>query len=115
MRIKCVNLISENPERLADFYQQVFGASVTSPIPHRYELSWDESGTSAGISIIKCEKREPLDCFIEFDTDEIDKVYERITEQGYNIVEPIKDLPWGYRYFVVRDPDGNTVDVTHKL
>ena len=115
MRIKFVNLISENPEKLAEFYKQAFGASVSSPVPHRYELSWGMSETSTGIAITKCEKRESLDCFIEFDTDEIDKVYERVSEQGYDIVEPIKDLPWGFRYFVVRDTDGNTVDVTQKL
>jgi uncharacterized glyoxalase superfamily protein PhnB len=113
MRIKFVNLISESPEKLAEFYQKALGASVASPVSHRYELSWGE--TNAGIAITKCEKREPLDCFIEFDTDEIDALYKRISEQGFDIVEPIKDLPWGYRYFVVRDTDGNTVDVTQKL
>ena len=115
MHIKFVNLISENPEKLAEFYQKAFGANVSSPVSHRYELNWGESRTSTGIAITKCEKRESLDCFVEFDTEEIDNLYERILEQGFDIAEPLKDLPWGYRYFVVRDPDGNTVDVTQKL
>ena len=95
MHIKFVNLISENPEKLAEFYQKAFGANVSSPISHRYELNWGESGTSTGIAITKCEKREPLDCFIEFDTDGIEKLYERLSTQGFDITEPIKDLHRG--------------------
>jgi catechol 2,3-dioxygenase-like lactoylglutathione lyase family enzyme len=42
--------------------------------------------------------------------DDVDQAYARVTELGTGRCEPW-DAPWGQRYAVVQDPDGNTVDL----
>ena len=75
-------------------------------------MSWDNC--SVGVAISKGSS-VPRECIFEFDTDDIDGLYKRLVTQGAQVLAPPKDLPWGYRYFVLRDVDGNTVDVTQKI
>ena len=43
--------------------------------------------------------------------DEVDTMFERLTEAGHRgALEPY-DAPWGQRYATVLDPDGNMVDL----
>lgn len=43
--------------------------------------------------------------------DEVDALYEKVTEAGHSgLLEPY-DAPWGQRYATVADPDGNWVDL----
>jgi len=45
---------------------------------------------------------------------EVDAVYARLTAAGYQGLDPW-DAPWGQRYAVVHDPDGNGVDLFSPL
>ena len=47
----------------------------------------------------------------EFRVADADAEYERIREMDVEIKYPPKDVPWGYRYFGIKDPDGNTIDL----
>ena len=40
-------------------------------------------------------------------TDDPDGLFKRAVEAGAEVVDPIKDLDYGSRAFVVRDPEGN--------
>lgn len=40
----------------------------------------------------------------------VDALYARLTADGSGVKAP-HDAPWGQRYAVVRDPDGNHVDL----
>jgi catechol 2,3-dioxygenase-like lactoylglutathione lyase family enzyme len=42
---------------------------------------------------------------------EVDSLYKRITESGYEGHKEPWDAFWGQRYAVVKDPDGNLVDL----
>ncbi|CAL9439942.1 VOC family protein [Streptomyces sp. enrichment culture] len=42
---------------------------------------------------------------------EVDKLYGELTDAGYPGRRAPWDAPWGQRYAVVHDPDGNTVDL----
>ena len=42
---------------------------------------------------------------------EVDKVYEELVSAGYDGHREPWDAPWGMRYAVVHDPDGNGVDL----
>jgi catechol 2,3-dioxygenase-like lactoylglutathione lyase family enzyme len=42
---------------------------------------------------------------------EVDRVYEELTSLGYEGHRPPWDAFWGQRYAVIRDPDGNGVDL----
>jgi uncharacterized glyoxalase superfamily protein PhnB len=42
---------------------------------------------------------------------EVDSWYEELTAAGYDSYREPWDAFWGMRYAVVRDPDGNNVDL----
>jgi catechol 2,3-dioxygenase-like lactoylglutathione lyase family enzyme len=42
---------------------------------------------------------------------EVDAAYERLVSLGYDGHKDPWDAPWGQRYALVRDPDGNGVDL----
>ena len=45
------------------------------------------------------------------DPDAVDAAYERLVALGYDGHKAPWDAPWGQRYALVRDPDGNSVDL----
>ena len=42
---------------------------------------------------------------------DVDAAYERLTSLGYDGHKEPWDAPWGQRYALLRDPDGNAVDL----
>jgi uncharacterized glyoxalase superfamily protein PhnB len=48
---------------------------------------------------------------VNFEVDNVDAEYERLTAAGAEIVLALKDEPFGQRHFIVRAPDGVLVDV----
>ena len=51
----------------------------------------------------------------EFQVADVDAEYRRISSLGVEVKEAPKDLPWGYRYFNIKDPDGNGVGLVQAL
>lgn len=43
--------------------------------------------------------------------DEVDELYQELTDAGYRGQQPPYDAFWGARYAVIEDPDGNPVGV----
>ena len=41
----------------------------------------------------------------------MDAAYERLVSLGYDGHKPPWDAAWGMRYALIRDPDGNSVDL----
>ncbi|MBK7642359.1 MAG: VOC family protein [Planctomycetes bacterium] len=44
-----------------------------------------------------------------------DAEHERLRSQGVAIFAPLTDYPWGMRAFVVKDPNGVAVTITHPI
>ena len=42
---------------------------------------------------------------------DVDAAYERLVSLGYDGHKPPWDAAWGMRYALIRDPDGNSVDL----
>jgi uncharacterized glyoxalase superfamily protein PhnB len=64
----------------------------------------------ANIYLYECpaEDFHPSKAMIALGTKELDECHERLqTRANVEIVEPIKDQPWGYRQFTIKDCDGN--------
>jgi uncharacterized glyoxalase superfamily protein PhnB len=45
------------------------------------------------------------------EVDDVDAVHARATEQGLEIVYPLRDEDWGVRRFMLREPSGTIVNV----
>lgn len=127
MQLKCINMVSAAPKRLAEFYRTVLGLRVDESHggPQRIEMwSGDDRGDSApGDAVLIVVNRDagfvpqaPNACHgFEFRVADVDAEYRRIVSLGVDVKEAPKDLPWGYRYFNLKDPDGNGVDLVQAL
>ena len=41
------------------------------------------------------------------ESDDLDRLHNRIAAEGARILDPLADRPWGQREFTVEDPEGN--------
>lgn len=48
---------------------------------------------------------------ISIEVDDVDEVYQRTIELGFDIAYPLANEPWGVRRFFVRDPFGKLVNI----
>ena len=128
-RLGLINIMSPNPLRLADFYKEVLGADITNCPghggPNRIEIWFGDRNENGSICIAAHYDDEfkpqttngntfmgvEFHPGFEFSVADADAEYERIREMDVEIKYPPKDVPWGYRYFGIKDPDGNTIDL----
>lgn len=109
MKLRCINIVSETPEALVEFYQRVFDQKANELVPGRWELP------VGGVTLVfthTCEKvTVPTDsCGLEFEAEDVDKEYRRLTAAGIPVLGPPVTYPWQWRAFGLKDPDGNHVD-----
>lgn len=116
-----VNLVSEDPVRLAYFYRDFFGAVIVEDRggPARVEIWFGSQDRSTCLVANhlpeKSKSPQPFCQGIELRVADADQEYERLCALGIKPLARPVDLPWGYRYFSVRDPDGNEVDLVAKI
>lgn len=107
MKLRCVHLTSTDPTALRDFYARILDIPYTE-VGGRYEIPVD------GVTIVITHTAvktpvNPDSCGLEFETNDVDALYLRLTESGLRATEPVT-YPWQWRAFAVKDPDGNNVD-----
>lgn len=89
---------------------------VETSLPGGLRLAWDsievirsffpegvpaEGGGSGGVGL----------AFLCDDPAAVDRLYAELTQDGYHGEKDPWDAPWGQRYAIVADPDGNSVDL----
>ncbi len=103
--------VSDVPAAVA-FYRDVFGLRP----------DWAAEDQIAGIT---CES-EPIEIYLSRSdapvpsrlsvfVDDADAALAKYQAAGADIVDPIRNMPWGMRRFTVRDPDGNLIDISHEV
>jgi catechol 2,3-dioxygenase-like lactoylglutathione lyase family enzyme len=75
-------------------------ASATHPSAQLSVITRDPSGYHPAVSI---------------EVDDADAAHSELLRQGYEVVYPLRDEPWGVRRFFARDPDGTIVNVVAHL
>lgn len=109
MKLGCVNIATAKIIEMRDFYSLVLNAPYSERNALRYEIHVD----NVCIVVSSTEIKTPVNpdcCGLEFDVDDVDAEYERLCAAGLDIEKPPVTLPWKYRYFAVKDPDGNNID-----
>ena len=48
---------------------------------------------------------------INFEVDDVDAVFDRVTEAGLPLLLPLRDEAFGQRHFITQDPNGVLIDV----
>ena len=110
MRLRCINIVSQEPRRLVEFYEKVFDTQAQEIVPGRWELP------AGGATLVFTHTDEPVrapkdSCGLEFETEDVDGEYSRLQKAGVPLGAPPVTYPWQWRAFGVKDPDGNNVDL----
>jgi catechol 2,3-dioxygenase-like lactoylglutathione lyase family enzyme len=97
-------------DRAVDWYRDVLGLT---PI-------WRWEDRTAGMSIGDLElyldqTDHPSPSHVSVFVDDADAAYEQYRAAGAMFADGLETKPWGIRRFTVRDPDGNLIDVGHRL
>ena len=118
MKFASVRLVTNDVDQLIAFYTRLTGQTATRFTPDFAEFRAD--GFALAISTerliaqfnagaaVAAANRSAL---IEFQVDDVDAVLARLGGEGIDIAMAPADMPWGNRSMLLRDPDGNVVNI----
>ncbi len=122
MKLMCINVPTPDTKRFAEFYKNVLGATIDDSHggPHRIEIRFgdkdDRTVYIVATQDVNYQKPETAACQgFELSVQNVNAEYERMQALNVGVVQPLLDLPWGYRYFSIKDPDGNGVDIVQAV
>ena len=122
-RLDLIGLVVEDMGRSLAFYRELGldlpeGADqqphVEATLPGGLRLAWDAQETVRGFDPDWQPATGGPQTSLAFLLDgpaEVDAAFDRLVSLGYEGHKPPWDAPWGQRYALVRDPDGNGVDL----
>ena len=108
---------SNQIEASKDFYTTHFGFSITFEADWYVSLIREADNYQLAIldythSSVPEDFRKPAGgVLLNFETDDVDEVYQRIQAAGLPIHRAIRDEAWGQRHFITSDPNGVLIDV----
>jgi predicted enzyme related to lactoylglutathione lyase len=109
-------LWSEDPGRTAEFYQKVFGWTITTLPELNYRLV--ETGGPGGINggIMKPQRGPwPGKLALYIDVDDIERFTQKIQQAGGKIVVEKVDVPGVGQLSLFEDPDGRVLGMWKQL
>lgn len=118
MKFVSTRIITADVKQLVEFYEMVTGAVAV----WGNEL-FAEIPTPVGTLAIGSDKTVPLfgdgsaepgvnrSAILEFIVDDVDAEYGRLRERVSEVVTAPTTMPWGNRALLLRDPDGNLVNL----
>ena len=118
MKLALVTIVTANLEPMRTFYQGVLqiepqiyrGNYVEFPLEAGTLALWRQSEYEAfGIAPMRGAANHSV--LIEFAVEDVDGEYARLKGLQLELVQELRDQPWGQRTFYVRDPDGNILNV----
>lgn len=115
-------IVTDDVNRLTDFYEHVTGLTATRPVPVFAEFA-TSAGTLAissselttklyGPEVVRAAANHTV--FLEFLVPDVDAEFDRLSESGPKDLEFVQKpttMPWGNRSLLLRDPDGNLVNL----
>ncbi|MET1173433.1 VOC family protein [Paenibacillus amylolyticus] len=118
MNFASVRIITDDVDRLAEFYEKITDVSAERPAPVFAELVMPSCTLAIGHSqtvqlfgagsAVAANNRTVI---IEFHVHDVDAEYERLKPFVDEWVKEPTTMPWGNRAVLFRDPDGNLVNL----
>lgn len=112
-----VRVITDDVAAMADFYTTVTGLPVRWSTPDFAELVTSAGtlaiGSTRTVALFGAGSARPADnhsAIIEFLVDDVDAAFARLRGTVDSVNEPTT-MPWGNRSLLLRDPDGNLVNL----
>lgn len=113
-----IRIITDDLERLVEFYERVAGVSAERPAPVFAEIVLPSAtlaiGDSQTVPLFGEGSARAADnhtVIIEFQVDDVDAEYTRVRPFVDDWVQEPTTMPWGNRSILFRDPDGNLVNL----
>ena len=118
MNFVSIRIITADIQRLARFYEQITGFSVTMYTENFGELKTATCtlamGSTRTLQLFGGDVARPAEnhtVIIEFRVNDVDAEYRKLAEViGESVVQEPTTMPWGNRSLLFRDPDGNLVN-----
>ena len=104
--------------KTADFYRQYFNFVTAFEADFYVSLRLD-SDPPFELGIVDCAHPsvphgygKPVEgLLINFEVDDVDEEYQRLTNAGLPMDLELRDEEWGQRHFITHDPNGVLIDV----
>ncbi|SHH26798.1 Glyoxalase/Bleomycin resistance protein/Dioxygenase superfamily protein [Jatrophihabitans endophyticus] len=113
-----IRVITDDVARLADFYQELTAVPARWFTPDFAELNTPVGTLAIGsvrtVALFGEGTAAPAanrSVIVEFLVDDVDAVHDRLAAAGTPVVQEPTTMPWGNRSLLLRDPDGNLVNV----
>jgi predicted enzyme related to lactoylglutathione lyase len=120
MSFASIRIVTDNLDGLVAFYEQVTGQRAERPTPVFAQFD----GPGANLAIASTATVGMLDgalvpatnrsVFIEFEVADVDDEFAKLRPARDDIVLEPTTMPWGNRSALLRDPDGNVVNLFSK-
>lgn len=118
MDFASIRIITDDLDRLVEFYEQVTGATAERPAPVFAEVVLPSAtlaiGHSQTVSLFGADSARAADnhtVIIEFRVDDVDAEFARLKPLVDDWVQEPTTMPWGNRSILFRDPDGNLINL----
>ncbi|MFG3254625.1 VOC family protein [Streptomyces sp. NPDC048172] len=118
MNFVSIRVITGDVSRLVAFYEQVTGAAATWATPEFAELRTEVCtlalASERTVPLFAPGSAEPAanrSVITEFRVADVDAEHQRLGSLGHEFVQPPTTMPWGNRSLLLRDPDGNLVNL----
>ena len=113
-----VRMITDDLERVVQFYERVTGVGAMRYTPVFAELPMPSCTLAIGhtqtTQLFGTDSARPADnhtVILEFRVDDVDSEYARLKPLVGDWVQEPTTMPWGNRSILFRDPDGNLVNL----
>jgi uncharacterized glyoxalase superfamily protein PhnB len=117
MQFASVRLVTRDVDRLANFYRALTSVEPERPAPQFANFRFgavalaisDESVIqrfNAGAAVAAANRS----AIVEFQVDDVDALHGRLPAET-EVAMPPATMPWGNRSLLLRDPDGNVVNI----
>ncbi|WP_328712810.1 VOC family protein [Nocardia salmonicida] len=118
MNLVSIRLITDDIEQLVGFYQRVTGVEATWATPDFAEIVTPVGTLAIGsvrtVPLFGAGSARPADnhtAIIEFMVPDVDADYRRLRDSVDGFVNEPTTMPWGNRSLLLRDPDGNLINL----
>lgn len=118
------NVLVRDIQVSAEFYTQLLGQRISEDYGNfvLFDGGFALHQADELIKMTYGEERESAlapqgkdNILIYFETEDLEKAYERMASAGVSIIHPIRRQAWGQSVFRFHDPDGHIVEIGEPL
>jgi catechol 2,3-dioxygenase-like lactoylglutathione lyase family enzyme len=118
MNLVSVRIITADVDAMTDFYVRLTGVNADRPVPDFAEIRTPNGtlalGSTRTVGLFGPGSAEPAanrSAIVELLVDDVDATYAALQPWVSTFVNEPTTMPWGNRSLLLRDPDGNLVNL----